>query len=143
MFPFTHLACSRARSPGDAQPGATSAPTQTQNECKELLNDAANDYAGQMRGMNPDLLRGMGTGDSQTPSEDGRTVPKYRVRRGSNRRHPSTFINRIVPRVSIRLQRARELTQVCYRVFALAIRRVGEPHRWWALISPGPVIKGS
>lgn len=32
----------------------------SQAECKKLLNDAVNDYAGQMRRMNPDLLRGMG-----------------------------------------------------------------------------------
>ena len=30
------------------------------NECKKLLTDAANDYAGQMRRLNPDSLRGMG-----------------------------------------------------------------------------------
>src|SRR5713226_355724 len=29
-------------------------------ECKKLLNDAANDYAGQRDRMNPDLLRGIG-----------------------------------------------------------------------------------
>ncbi len=32
----------------------------SEGECKKLLNDAANDYAGQMRRMNPDSLRGMG-----------------------------------------------------------------------------------
>ena len=31
----------------------------SQNECKRLLNDAVNDYAGQMHRMNPDSLREM------------------------------------------------------------------------------------
>ena len=31
-----------------------------QGECKKLLNDAANDYAGQLDRMNPNRLRGMG-----------------------------------------------------------------------------------
>ncbi|SRR6266852_6234338 len=32
----------------------------SQDECKKLLNDAANDYAGQRDRMNPELLRGIG-----------------------------------------------------------------------------------
>ena len=32
----------------------------SQGECKKLLNEAANDYANQMRRMSPDWLRGMG-----------------------------------------------------------------------------------
>jgi hypothetical protein len=32
----------------------------SQEECKKLVNDAANDYASQQRRMSPDLLRGLG-----------------------------------------------------------------------------------
>src|SRR6266853_4292615 len=44
--------------------------------------------------------------------------------------HSPTFIDRTVSCVSIRLQRALELAQVGLGMFALAIRRVGEPHCW-------------
>jgi hypothetical protein len=54
--------------------------------------------------------------------------------------HPPTFINRIVSCVSIRLQRACELAQVSFRMLALAIRRIAEPHRWGTRIAPGRVI---
>jgi AbiV family abortive infection protein len=45
----------------DDSGSAWSRPSEVpQGECKKLLNDAANDYANQMRRMNPDWLRGMG-----------------------------------------------------------------------------------
>src|SRR3981189_3210336 len=51
----------------------------------------------------------------------------------------SRFVNLLEPCVSIRLQRALELAQVCLRMFSLAIRRVGEPHRRWCLVSCWPI----
>src|SRR6266481_5733530 len=68
------------------------------------------------------------------------------VERPTNMRHAgslvdsSTFINLTVAGVSICLQRGGELPQMRLGMFALAIRRVGEPHGWWCLISPGTVV---
>ena len=50
------------------------------------------------------------------------------------------FIDLIEPRVTIRLQRPDELAQVLFRMLTLAIRRVGEPRRWWCCVSRGTII---
>ena len=50
----------------------------------------------------------------------------------------SRFVDLLESCVTIRLQRSNELPQVCLRVFSLAIRRVGEPHRRWCLVSCRP-----
>ena len=52
----------------------------------------------------------------------------------------SCFVDLIETRVAIGLQRAREAAQVRFRMLALAIRRVGEPHRWRRRVSRGPII---
>ena len=52
----------------------------------------------------------------------------------------SGFVDLVEPRVAIRLQRAREVAQVRLRMLALAIRRVGEPHRRRRRVSRGPVV---
>ena len=52
----------------------------------------------------------------------------------------SCFVDLIEPRVAISLQRSRELAQVCLRMFAFAIRRVGEPHCCWCRVSCGTII---
>src|SRR5215469_965044 len=54
--------------------------------------------------------------------------------------HSSTFINSTMPAVGNCLQRTREVLQVRLGMFALAIRRVGVPHRWRSLVSPRSVI---
>ena len=50
------------------------------------------------------------------------------------------FVHRIESRVAIGLQRAREIAEVRLRMLALAIRRVGEPHRRRCCVSRGAVI---
>ncbi len=52
----------------------------------------------------------------------------------------TTFVDLLETCVSICLQRALELTQVCLRMFPLAIRCVGEPHRRWCLVSYWPIV---
>lgn len=52
----------------------------------------------------------------------------------------ATFVDLLEPRVTIRLQRSLELAQVRLRMFSLAIRCVGEPHRRWCLVSCRPVV---
>jgi hypothetical protein len=50
-----------SRPNGDDSGSAWNRPSKVPpEECKKLLNDAVNDYAGQWDRLNPDLLRGMG-----------------------------------------------------------------------------------
>ena len=50
------------------------------------------------------------------------------------------FVHRIESRVAIRLQRAREIAEMRLRMLALAIRRVGEPHRRRCCVSRRTVV---
>ena len=50
------------------------------------------------------------------------------------------FVHRIESRVAIRLQRACEIAKVRLRMLALAIRRIGEPHRRWCCVSRRPIV---
>src|ERR1700740_2283009 len=52
----------------------------------------------------------------------------------------SAFVDLLEPRVCIGLQRPAELLQMRSGMFALAVRRVGEPHRSWRRISSGPIV---
>ena len=50
------------------------------------------------------------------------------------------FVHRIESRVTIGLQRAREIAEMRLRMLALAIRRVGEPDRRWCCVSRRAIV---